>query len=183
MDSRSRLDFKAEVDMMISIHPLSRIGGKMTKRLFTIVILAAFAVVFLSVGLRAENVVVGKWKTIADEGPDKGKAKSHLEIFEQNGAFFARIAKLLLEPQDKVCDKCKGDLKDKPLIGMVIMSGMKKTGNFDKDFGDEYAGGEIMDPENGKSYRCKIWVKGDLLTVRGYVLFIHRTQNWYRVTD
>jgi uncharacterized protein (DUF2147 family) len=155
----------------------------MKKRLFAIVVLTAVAVTFLSLGLRAQNVVVGKWKTIADEGPDKGKAKSHLEIFEQNGLYFARIAKLLLEPQDKTCDKCKGDLKDKPLIGMVLMNNMKKTGSVDKDFGDEYAGGEIMDPENGKSYRCKIWVKGDTLTVRGYVAMFHRTQNWYRVTD
>ena len=155
----------------------------MTKRLFTIVLMAAVAVAFLSVGLQAQGQLIGKWKTIADEAPDKGKAKSHLEIFEQNGVYFARIAKLLLEPQDKVCEKCKGDLKNKPLIGMVLMSNMKKTGKFDKDFGDEYAGGDIMDPENGKSYRCKIWVKGDLLTVRGYLAIFHRTQNWYRVTD
>jgi uncharacterized protein (DUF2147 family) len=155
----------------------------MKKRLFAIVVLTAVAVTFLSLGLRAQNIVTGTWKTIADEGPDKGKAKSYLEIFEQNGLYFARIAKLLLEPQDKTCDKCKGDLKDKPLIGMVLMNNMKKTGDIDNDFGDEYAGGEIMDPENGKSYRCKIWVKGDTLTVRGYVAMFHRTQNWYRVTD
>ena len=101
----------------------------MKKRLFAIVVLTAVAVTFLSLGLQAQNVVVGKFKTIADEGPDKGKAKSHLEIFEQNGLYFARIAKLLLEPQDKVCENCKGDLKNKPLIGMVIMSNMKKTGS------------------------------------------------------
>ncbi|MGD0782472.1 MAG: DUF2147 domain-containing protein [Candidatus Aminicenantales bacterium] len=155
----------------------------MRKRLLTIVILSAVAVAFLSVGLRAQNVVTGTWKTIADEGKDKGKVDSHLEIFEQKGLFFARITKLLLDPQDKTCDKCKGDLKDKPVVGMVIMTNMKKTGNFDKDFGDEYAGGDIMDPNNGKSYRCKIWVKGDVMTVRGYVAFFYRTQNWFRVTE
>ena len=155
----------------------------MSKRLLTVVILAVLAAAFLAPSLRAQNVLIGKYKTIADEGPDKGKAKSHLEIFEQNGAYFARIAKLLLEPQDKVCEKCKGEKKGKPLVGMVLMSDMKKTGKVDKDFGDEYAGGEIMDPENGKSYRCKIWVKGDVLTVRGYLAMFHRTQNWYRVTD
>ena len=154
----------------------------MKKRLFAMVVLTAVAVTFLSVGLRAQNVVTGTWKTISDEGVNKGKADSYLEIFEKGGAYFARIAKLLLDPPDKVCDKCKGDLNNKPLIGLVIMSDMKKTGDFDKDFGDEYAGGEIMDPNNGKSYRCKIWVKGDLMTVRGYLAFFHRTQNWYRVT-
>jgi uncharacterized protein (DUF2147 family) len=155
----------------------------MKKRLLTAVILSAVALAFLNINLSAQGILIGKWKTIADEGPDKGKAKSHLEIFEQNGVFSARIAKLLLEPQDKVCEKCKGELKGKPLIGMIIMSNMKKTGKVDEDFGDEYAGGQIMDPENGKSYRCKIWVKGNNLTVRGYLAIFHRTQNWYRVTD
>jgi len=153
------------------------------KKTLSLVLAALVAVLFLSGPARAQNQVTGIWKTIADEDPDKGKAKSHLEIFEKDGIFYARIAKLLLEPQDKVCDKCKGDLKNKPLIGMVIMTGMKKTGKIDKDFGDEYAGGEIMDPDNGKSYRCKIWVKGDTMTVRGYLAFFHRTQNWYRVTE
>ncbi len=146
-------------------------------------VVVLFALTFLSPILRAQGVLTGMWKTVADEGEDKGKAKSHLEIFEKDGAYFARIAKLLLEPQDKVCEKCKGELKGKPLVGMIIMSEMKKTGKVDADFGEEYAGGEIMDPENGKSYRCKIWVKGDNLTVRGYLAIFHRTQNWFRVTE
>jgi uncharacterized protein (DUF2147 family) len=155
----------------------------MTKRLFAIALMTMLVVAAAVPALRAQGVLTGTWKTIADEGEDKGKAKSHLEIFEKDGAYFARIIKLLLEPQDKTCDKCKGDLKDKPLVGMVIMSDMKKTGKIDADFGEEFAGGEIMDPENGKSYRCKIWVKGDTLTVRGYLAIFHRTQNWYRVLD
>jgi uncharacterized protein (DUF2147 family) len=155
----------------------------MTKRLFAVALMTTLVVAAAAPALRAQGVLMGTWKTIADEGEDKGKAKSHLEIFEKDGAYFARIVKLLLEPQDKTCDKCKGDLKDKPLVGMVIMSDMKKTGKTDAEFGEEYAGGEIMDPENGKSYRCKIWVKGDILTVRGYLAIFHRTQNWYRVVD
>ena len=153
------------------------------KRTFAVALLIFVSLAFLRTGLLAGENVLGTWKTIADEGPDKGKAKSHLEIFEKDGVYFARISKLLLEPQDSVCDKCKGDLKGKPLIGLVIMSGMKKTGKVDKDFGENYAGGTIMDPENGKSYRCKIWVKGDVLTVRGYLLAFYRTQKWYRVTE
>ena len=151
------------------------------KKVVLITLMVAFALGFLGTTLRAQGTLTGLWKTIADEGADKGKAKSYLEIFEKNGVFFARINKLLLEPQDKVCENCKGELKGKPLVGMVLMSDMKKTGKIDKDFGEEYAGGEIMDPENGKSYRCKIWVKGDNLTVRGYLAMFHRTQNWYRV--
>ena len=153
------------------------------KRALAFSLMLFLALGLLAPALRAQSNLVGIWKTVADEGPDKGKAKSYLEIFEKDGLFFARINKLLLEPQDKVCEKCKGDLKGKPLVGMIIMSDMKKTGKVDADFGEEYAGGEIMDPENGKSYRCKIWVKGDNLTVRGYLAIFHRTQNWYRVTE
>lgn len=155
----------------------------MKKKAFVAVVVALFVLALASPILRAQEVLAGTWKTIADEGEDKGKAKSHLEVFEKDGAYFARIAKLLLEPQDKVCEKCKGDLKGKPLVGMIIMSDMKKTGKVDAEFGEEYAGGEIMDPENGKSYRCKIWVKGGTLTVRGYLAIFHRTQNWFRVTE
>jgi uncharacterized protein (DUF2147 family) len=136
---------------------------------------------FFGVSVSAEEKLTGTWKTIADEGPDKGKAKSYLDIYESGGAYFAKINKLLLKPQDTKCDKCSGALKNKPLIGMVIFSNMKKTGKVDKDFGDEYAGGQIMDPDNGKSYTCKIWIKGDTLVVRGYLAFFYRTQRWYRV--
>ena len=69
------------------------------------------------------------------------------------------------------------------MVGLTIMSGMKKTGLVDRDFGEEYGGGTIMDPDNGNTYRCKIWVKGDILTVRGYLAFFFRTQQWQRVAN
>jgi uncharacterized protein (DUF2147 family) len=58
---------------------------------------------------------------------------------------------------------------------------MKKSGDMDEQIGDEYAGGTIMDPDNGKTYKCKLWLKSDVLTVRGYIGFFHRTQQWFRV--
>jgi uncharacterized protein (DUF2147 family) len=147
------------------------------------------AVIFMAIAfffggpVSAEEKLVGTWKTIADEGADKGKAKSYLDVNQVNGVYFAKIKKLLLKPQDTKCDKCVGALKDKPLIGMVIFSNMKKTGKVDKDFGEEYAGGKIMDPDNGKYYTCKFWIKGDVLVVRGYLAFFYRTQRWYRVKE
>jgi uncharacterized protein (DUF2147 family) len=146
---------------------------------FVVIIIAA---VFATLNLRAGDATPsGTWVTIADEGPDKGKAKSHIELFEKNGLFYGKISKLLLKPQDTLCDKCVGALKNKPLIGMVFVSDMKKTGKVDKDFGDEYAGGTIMDPDNGKTYKCKFWFKPDKLTVRGYIAFFYRTQKWYKL--
>ena len=87
----------------------------------------------------------------------------------------------MLKPQDTLCDKCEGDLKNKPVVGMIFLQDMKKSGKLDEELGDEYAGGTIMDPDNGKTYKCKIWVKDDLLTLRGYVSFLYRTQQWFRL--
>ncbi len=151
------------------------------KKLFAVAIIMIAAVAVMNVNVRAAEVLAGTWKTIADEGADKGKAKSYLVIAETNGVYSAKVVKLLLKPQDTLCDKCKGDLYNKPVVGMFIFSNMKKTGKVDKKFGEEYSGGKIMDPDNGKFYTCKIWVKGDTLTVRGYLAFFYRTQKWYRV--
>ena len=48
---------------------------------------------------------------------------------------------------------------------------------------DEWDDGEILDPENGKVYDCKIWVEDGKLQVRGYVAFFFRTQTWLPVTE
>lgn len=153
------------------------------KNIFVVISICVFAVVFSSGAVKAENEIIGIWKTVADEGSDKGKAKSHVEIFEKDSAYFAKVTKLLLQPQDTLCDKCKGDLKNKPVIGMIILQDIKKTGSIDAQLGEEYAGGTIMDPDNGKTYKCKLWVKGDVLTVRGFVGFslLGRSQQWFRV--
>ena len=156
------------------------------KKFLMTVIICTFVVLLFSATAKTQNPVnqnpiIGTWKTIDDEGPNKGKASSHIEIFEKNGVYFGKITKLLLKPQDTLCDKCKDDLKDKPVVGLINVQNMKKTGNVDEEFGAEYADGTIMDPENGKTYKCKMWVKDDVLTVRGYVAFVYRTQKWHRL--
>jgi len=57
---------------------------------------------------------------------------------------------------------------------MIILKGLKKRGT-------EWSGGTILDPENGKTYRCKIWLDDGKLKVRGYLGILFRTQTWYRV--
>lgn len=133
-------------------------------------------------GSRPDSII-GTWKTIDDEGPNKGKASSYIEIFENDGVYSGRIGKLLLDPPDKICAACKGPLKNKPLVGMTILNGIKKTGRTDDKFGEEYGGGTILDPDSGTTYQCKIWVKEDIMTVRGYVgiSLLGRFQQWHRV--
>ncbi|HJV81141.1 MULTISPECIES: DUF2147 domain-containing protein [Oxalobacteraceae] len=124
-----------------------------------------------------QATAVGVWKTIDDE---TGKPKSLVRISESNGELRGKIEKLFREAgeeQNPKCDKCEGSLKDQPILGMTIITGMKKDG-------DEYNGGQILDPANGKVYRSKMSVidGGKKLDVRGYigVPLLGRTQTWIR---
>lgn len=125
--------------------------------------------------LNAQNIF-GKWKTIDD---NTGKARSIVEITKKNGKAYGKILKLFREPGeelDPICDECTDYRKDKKVIGLTIITDMEKDG-------EEWGDGEILDPENGKIYDCKIWVEDGKLMVRGYVAFFFRTQTWHPVND
>ncbi len=117
----------------------------------------------------------GVWKTIDDK---TGEAKSHVEIYESNGKLHGKIVKLLAKPADTVCSECPGNRQNKPLIGMVILENLTPYENYWKN-------GTILDPENGNSYGCSIWLedgKTNELKVRGkHWSGLYRTQTWYRV--
>ncbi len=124
----------------------------------------------------AENPV-GLWRTIDDKS---GKEKSLVRVTESNGQLQLTIEKIFREPGEEpnpLCDKCPGEKKNKPVIGMQIGNGLKKDG-------DVWSGGEILDPQNGKTYKCKVWLedKGKKLNVRGFigVSVLGRTQVWLR---
>ena len=137
--------------------------------------LGFFIATFLMLAsLTAQNSPVGIWKTVDD---NTGEARSHIEIFEENGKLYGKIVKLLQKPSDTVCDNCSGDKKGKPLIGMELLSGLKT-------YKDYWSYGRIMDPDNGKVYKCSVWMEGtDKLKVRGYIGFsaLGRTQVWHKV--
>lgn len=137
-------------------------------------ILLFFICLLTALNIDAQNIT-GKWKTIDDE---TGKAKSIVEIYEKNGKIYGKVIELINPKQkDPVCDLCDDDRKDKKVVGLEIIRDLEKDG-------DEYEGGTILDPSNGKIYDCKIWIddnEPDLLNVRGYVYFFYRTQTWERV--
>ena len=124
------------------------------------------------------NSPAGRWKTIDDE---TGKVKSIVAIREENGRLYGKIEKVLDSDQpgpNPLCLKCEGDLKNKPENGLQIMWDLKKDGN-------EWSGGQILDPHNGKVYRCYISLEdgGKKLKVRGYIGFalLGRTEYWVRM--
>lgn len=123
----------------------------------------------------SQITVTGKWKTIDDE---TNKPKSVVEITERNGKLYGKIIKLFREPgvdPDPVCDECdeEDDRYKKKIIGMEIIRALAKDA-------DEYSGGTILDPADGRVYRCKIWLSGSDLMVRGYWGPFFRTQTWKR---
>lgn len=140
----------------------------------------AFFVILFCVGvsftLKGQNSVIGKWQTIDDE---TGKAKSIVQIFEKEKKLFGKVVALFLEPhenQDPVCEECSDHRKDQKIIGMEIISNMQ----WDKE-DQEWKKGEILDPENGTVYDCKLWLEEGKLKVRGYLAFFFRTQTWNKV--
>jgi uncharacterized protein (DUF2147 family) len=127
--------------------------------------------------LIAQNhTVTGKWQTIDDT---TGETKSIVEIFERNGLLYGKILRIFPKPgneDDPVCDKCAPDDSryNKKIIGMEILKDMRRNGK-------EFSQGNILDPEVGKVYKCKIWLEGEDLKVRGYWGPFWRTQTWKRV--
>lgn len=119
----------------------------------------------------------GLWKNIDDA---TGKPRALIRIDESNGTLQGRIEKVFPGPnesQHPKCDKCEGANKDAPIVGLVMLYGLKKNG-------DEYADGQILDPDNGKVYSSKVRLidGGKKLSVRGYigVPMLGRSQTWIR---
>lgn len=120
------------------------------------------------------NAVIGQWQTIDDV---TGKRKSIINIYDQDGKIYGKIIRLFRyagEDQDPICVKCKDERKNKKVMGMIVIKDLKKRGN-------QWSGGTILDPKNGKTYRCKIWLDEGKLKVRGYLGLFFRTQTWHKV--
>lgn len=142
----------------------------MCKGIFSLCLL-----VFTS-ALSAQNLSpLGLWKTIDDETKE---AKSHMELYEKNGKVYGKVTKLLLKPADTVCEKCKGEKANKPVLGMILVNGLVKSG-------EVWNGASILDPVTGNYYDCTIWLSEsneNELKVKGkHWTGLSRTQTWYRI--
>ena len=140
-------------------------------------LLVAAALMVVS-SLAAADSPVGTWRSIDDKTKQE---RSIITITEENGELKGVVDKLFDQPGDDpahLCKECKGERKDKPIVGMTILWGLKKDG-------DTWAGGGILDPHNGKTYRCKMTLSedGKSLNVRGFIgiSILGRTQIWHRV--
>ncbi len=134
-----------------------------------------------SVAIAQSNTAtpIGYWRTIDDV---TGKPKSIIRIWRtQNQQLAGEVIQIFPkqgESPDKRCVACRGKWHNQPIVGMVILSGLKPL---EKQWGQ----GEILDPENGKTYKCSLRLaeNGKKLRVHGYigVPLFGRSQTWERV--
>jgi uncharacterized protein (DUF2147 family) len=140
-------------------------------------ITVAGALALVSLSAWAQSTPVGLWKTIDDDGKTE---KSLVRISETAGVLSGKIEKIFdASKQESTCDKCTDERKDKPVLGMTILRNLKQ----DAEDKDAWTGGEVLDPNNGKTYRARLKPieGGKALQMRGYLGPFYRTQVWQRV--
>jgi uncharacterized protein (DUF2147 family) len=128
----------------------------------------------------AEPTAVGLWEQVDEK---TGKPESWFKITERNGVYEGVIAKIFFKPGEDpnwVCDKCQGAEKGRPVLGLMLIKGMRRNGL-------SYENGTIMDPRDGQVYRALMRVSpdGGKLEVRGYlgISLFGQSQMWNRLPD
>lgn len=120
------------------------------------------------------QTIFGKWNSTNEE---TGEVDSVIKIYKKDNKAYAKVVKIM-DParQNSVCTACEGENKNKKILGLDILTGLEKDE-------DEWSGGEILDPRNGKVYKCYIkLVKDNKLKIRGFigVSLFGKTKYWER---
>ena len=135
-----------------------------------------FALLFIVLSAHAQiSSILGDWKTVDDK---TGEKRSVVTIYKgTDGLYYGKISKMLMYTDlDLKCDQCKDEDHNKPIVGLVIIRGMKAENG-------ELVGGKVLDPESGKFYYGKIYLKNGKLVLRGSLDkrgFLGRNQEWIR---
>ena len=140
---------------------------KNMKKKLTIFLLIAF-----SSTMNAQTIF-GNWLSKNKDGT----IDSVIKVYKKDGKVVAKIIEIKdTSRQNAVCELCEGKNKNKPILGLNILTGLEKQD-------DEWSGGTILDPRNGKVYQCYIeLVKPNKLKLRGYIgiLLFGKTAYWER---
>ena len=133
----------------------------------------SITILFLSFSTNAQSIF-GKWES-RDEKTNK--IDSVVEVYEKDGKAYAKIVEITDKTKkEALCVLCENENKNKPILGMNILTGLSKDGN-------EWSGGKILDPRNGKIYKCYIkLINKNKLKIRGYigVSLFGKTAYWYK---
>ena len=134
------------------------------------------ALLLLAMSAQAQiSKILGDWKTVDDK---TGERRSVVTIYKgSDGLYYGKISKMLMYTDMELkCDQCKGEDHNAPIEGLVIIRGMKAEDG-------ELVGGKVLDPESGKFYYGKIYLKDGKLVLRGSLDkrgFLGRNQTWER---
>lgn len=123
------------------------------------------------------DAVLGKWLS--------SKKRNQVLIYKQGDKYYGKIV-WMLEPNDPVTKKPKLDvenpdekLRSQPVVNLVVLKNLTYQGN------KTWGGGEVYNPEDGKTYSCDLTLKDpSALDIHGYVMgisFLGKTRTWTRV--
>ncbi|MDR0785538.1 MAG: DUF2147 domain-containing protein [Treponema sp.] len=153
-------------------------------------LLFIFCIGFLAETVFAADPVEGFWLSV----DETQKTTAGWEIYQTNGVLFGKMLSVAGFPPTLKAVTCKssyegfpipGDVREMPLAGTPWIFGLKRDGE------GAWSRGNIIDPESGKMYKCKITFrkadgkkyKTDVLEMRGEIGFgIGRSQFWNRAT-
>jgi uncharacterized protein (DUF2147 family) len=138
------------------------------KRNFFLVIAMFFAATIF-----AQTPIFGEWITVDD---NTGEHKSVVRIYQaDNGKYYGDIIELYGDP-NAVCVECEGADHNHPIVGLTIIRDMQLVG-------EELKNGKVLDPDNGKLYYAKVYLKDGKLVLRGSLDkagLLGRSQTWLR---
>jgi uncharacterized protein (DUF2147 family) len=172
-----KLAFKTFLKMCKKIEIKNMAFSHIPKALLATAVIASNGVFIGEV--HAQSTPVGLWRNVDDK---TGESKAEIRIAANaQGVLTGNIEKALgksANPAEPNCNLCTDDRKDKPKLGLQIIRNAQKVA--DKD---QWEGGTILDPENGKTYPLRLTPieEGNKLEVRGSIGPFWRTQTWVRV--
>lgn len=145
--------------------------------------LLLYAATMMSISLcggfaQAQATPEGVWKTQLDQ-----KDRALVRISNDNGIYVGTIERILdiSIKKDAVCEACMDERKGKPLVGMNIIKSVRES----RKEKMVWEGGEILDPNNGKTYKIKLTLtsEGRVLLVRAFAStpLLGKTQHWVRM--
>lgn len=127
-----------------------------------------FALLYSAHSLAATDPLIGKWKTMDDR---TGHSLADVIISkDQNNLYSAQVTEIRPLPgKEKLstCQKCTGNLKDQPMIGLTILSGLKR----DPEKRNQFIDGKFLDPLSGQQYvsEAHLGQQDKYLQIRGQV--------------
>lgn len=141
----------------------------MKRTSFLVVALFFVATIF------AQTPILGEWITVDD---NTGEQKSVVTIYQaENGKYYGKIVELFeLDAAAAVCEECTGAEHNQPIVGLTIIRDMQLVDG-------ELRNGKVLDPDNGKFYYAKVYLKDGKLILRGSLDkagILGRSQTWLR---